>query len=84
LRHPAADALSGRLLRLKEGAVATSMRGTEFVSKRRTASPWRCASVQARDCMTADALTKWALDAPAPSLQLRSALRSAGARLARW
>jgi thiamine biosynthesis lipoprotein len=60
------------------------MRGTEFVSKRRTASPWRCASVQARDCMTADALTKWALDAPAPSLQLRSALRSAGARLVRW
>jgi thiamine biosynthesis lipoprotein len=84
IRHPSSGPLTTRLLRLKEGAVATSVPGGEFVAKRRTRARWHCASVQARDCMTADALTKWALQAGEPALCLRRALREHGARLLRW
>lgn len=84
IRHPASGPFTRRLVRLKEGAVATSVPGGEFVAKRRMPARWRCASVQARDCMTADALTKWALQAGEPALRLRCALREHGARLLRW
>ena len=53
----------------------------EFVITRGRAPRWRCATVLARDCATADALTKWALQATAPSLQLRAALARHGARM---
>uniref|UniRef100_UPI0025EFE2F5 hypothetical protein n=1 Tax=Ramlibacter sp. TaxID=1917967 RepID=UPI0025EFE2F5 len=55
----------------------------EFVEtgRSRRRAPWRRATVFARDCATADVLTKWALQSPAPSLQLRAALRECGARL---
>lgn len=82
--RPSSGPLTARMLRLKEGAIATSLRGDEFVPKRRAPARWRCASVQARDCMTADALTKWALQADEPGLRLRRTLREHGARLVRW
>jgi thiamine biosynthesis lipoprotein len=84
IRHPEAAPLRQRLQRLKEGAVATSVNGDEFVPKHRAPSRWRCACVQARDCMTADALTKWALQAGEPGLRLRRTARQHGARLLRW
>ncbi|HVZ44483.1 MAG TPA: FAD:protein FMN transferase [Ramlibacter sp.] len=84
LRHPSTASLAKRLLRLKEGAVATSVRGEDFVPKRRLAPGWQCACVLAPDCMTADALTKWALQADEPCFALRRALRIHRARLVRW
>jgi thiamine biosynthesis lipoprotein len=84
IRHASSAPLTARMLRLKEGAVATSIRGAEFVPKQHSRARWQCASVQARDCMTADALTKWALQCGDPSLRLRRTLREHGARLVRW
>jgi thiamine biosynthesis lipoprotein len=84
IRHHSSAPIATRLTRLKEGAIATSTRGADFVATRRTAGRWQCASVHARDCMTADALTKWALQSPEPGLRLRRTLREHGARLVRW
>lgn len=63
-------------LRMASGAVATSASNpveTAFVpTVGRRLRPWRSATVKARDCMTADALTKWALQSSllCPSLKL--------------
>jgi len=84
IRHHSSAPITARLTRLKEGAIATSTRGTDFIPTRRTSARWQCASVQARDCMTADALTKWALQSRDPGLHLRRTLREHGARLVRW
>ena len=84
IRHPAAMSLRQRLLRLKEGAIATSVGNDELAPRHRHSPRWRCACVQARDCMTADALTKWALQADEPALLLRRTARQHGARLLRW
>jgi thiamine biosynthesis lipoprotein len=81
LQHPASTERTQRLLRLREGAVATSVRGDDFVTTRRQPGSWRRSTVLARDCASADALTKWALQARAPSLQLHAALARAGGRL---
>lgn len=83
LQHRAVPTRSCRLLRLRDAALASSVRsvGGEFVATARRPGPWRQATVLARDCMSADALTKWALQARAPSLQLRAALRAHAGRL---
>ncbi len=83
VRHPAVPARTQRLLRLREGAVATSVAAgnREFVRTRRHPAAWEQATVLARDCATADALTKWALQDPHPSLALRMALRRSGAQM---
>jgi thiamine biosynthesis lipoprotein len=71
--------------RLRQGALATSVadaEGTDFVKTDAGArSPWRSATVLARDCMSADALTKWALQSSLLCPRLRAALRAHGARM---
>lgn len=83
VQHPSVTARSRRLLRLREGAIASSVssRDAGFVATRRRPARWQHCTVLARDCATADALTKWALQDPEPSLALRRALRQNGARL---
>jgi thiamine biosynthesis lipoprotein len=83
VQHPAVWSRTQRLLRLRDAAVASSVRAdsSEFITTRRRPATWRRCTVLARDCASADALTKWALQQPAPSLQLRAALARAGARL---
>jgi thiamine biosynthesis lipoprotein len=84
VQHAAVTPRTRRLLRLCAGAVATSTgaaHNPDFVATRRRASCWQSGTVLARDCVTADALTKWALQEREPSLRLRAALRSSGARL---
>lgn len=83
VQHAEVTARTRRLLRLREGAVASSVvaPGGDFVRTRRRAASWQRCTVLARDCASADALTKWALQAPARSLQLRSTLTRMGARL---
>ncbi|MGZ5269199.1 MAG: FAD:protein FMN transferase [Ramlibacter sp.] len=85
VQHPAVWSRTRRLLRLRDAAVASSLGApdnAEFVvTRRQRGARWRCSTVLARDCATADALTKWALQAPAPSLQLRATLARVGARL---
>ena len=70
---------------MREGALATSVidaRETQFV---RTVAgrgwTWRSATVWARDGMTADILTKWALQSSPLCPQLHTALRAQGARM---
>lgn len=82
IRH-AGQHLRDRVLaadgRMTEGALATSVSthpDTEFVHTTvRGCRQWRSATVKARDCMTADALTKWALQSSALCPALKSALR---------
>lgn len=83
VRHPVAWTRTRRLLRLREGAVASSAASvdTDFVQTRRRHHPWNRCTVLARDCATADALTKWALQAPVHSVQWRAALGRAGAKV---
>ena len=84
VQHPDVWARTQRLLRLRDAAIATSVHDvqtSDFVATRRRPAAWRRCTVLARDCASADALTKWALQQPAPSLQLRAALTRAGARL---
>nr|WP_240980420.1 FAD:protein FMN transferase [Ramlibacter agri] len=84
VQHAAVTARTRKLLRLHEGAVATSTgaaHNADFVATRRRAPAWQRGTVLAPDCATADALTKWVLQEREPSLRLRAALRSAGARL---
>jgi thiamine biosynthesis lipoprotein len=89
IRH-AADAprdLAVGRQRRHHGAVATSVADpvlSEFVRTGQIRrSPWRSATVWARDCMTADALTKWALQSSPLCPALRGALRTHGATLLR-
>lgn len=84
VQHPGVRVRTRRLMRLREGAIATSLRDgpdSEFITTRRRAAHWQQATVFARDCASADALTKWALQASAPSLQLRATLARLGGRL---
>lgn len=84
VQHPAVWSRTRRLLRLRDAAVATSLAApanADFVRTRGRAPRWHGATVLARDCATADALTKWALQSLAPSLQLRAALARHGARM---
>ena len=84
VQHAAVAARSQKLLRLREGAVATSTgarHNAEFVATRSHGARWERCTVLAPDCATADALTKWGLQDPEPSLALRRALRASGARL---
>ena len=84
VQHAAVSARSQKLLRLREGAVATSTgarHNAEFVATRSRGARWERCTVLAPDCATADALTKWGLQDPEPSLALRRALRASGARL---
>ena len=81
LRHPVDWTRTRGLLRLREGAVASSVDSpeTQFVRTRRRLQPWITCTVLARDCATADALTKWGMQAPSHSVQWRAALARAGA-----
>ena len=71
--------------RMTEGALATSVGAsteTDFVrTTARGVRQWRSASVVARDCMTADVLTKWALQSSLLCPSLKSAMREHHARL---
>lgn len=83
--HQLRDRVFLRVRRLQQGALATSVAehaDTEFVQtvpSRRHA--WRNATVMARDCMTADVLTKWALQSSILCPQLRAAMRENHARM---
>lgn len=70
---------------LQHKALATSVgapMNSEFVSVRRfRRQRWRSVTVQAADCMTADALTKWALQSSLLCPQLRSVLHAHQARM---
>jgi thiamine biosynthesis lipoprotein len=86
VEDPRVRVRSRRLLDLREAALATSSvvsDSAEFVATRglRHVRRWRQCTVLARDCASADALTKWALQAPESSLPLRAAIRRAGGRL---
>jgi thiamine biosynthesis lipoprotein len=90
VRH-AKGSLRDRQLRVLrhciEGAVATSVAGVhnpEFVPTLRRARRtrvWQSATVLAHDCMTADVLTKWALQSSQLCPSLTSTLRQQGARM---
>jgi thiamine biosynthesis lipoprotein len=87
IRH-AQDNLRDRLLqrhRLGPGGIATSVAaidGADFVATTRPGQTrWRSATVWARDCMTADVLTKWALQSSLLCPLLRTTLRRNGARM---
>lgn len=84
VEHPGLRVRTRRLLRLREGAVASSSRWgpySEFITTRRRSGSWSHCTVLARDCASADALTKWALQARDPALQLRMALSRQGGRM---
>jgi thiamine biosynthesis lipoprotein len=70
---------------LHQHALATSVAApvnSEFVSVRRFQKHrWLSATVQAPDCMTADVLTKWALQSSLLCPQLRQVLRAHQARM---
>ena len=70
---------------LQQQALATSVAAPvnpEFVQLRRFRKQvWHSVTVQAPDCMTADALTKWALQSSLLCPELRSALRQHQARM---
>lgn len=70
---------------LRHQALATSVAAPinpEFVSVRRFRHQrWRSATVQAPNCMTADVLTKWALQSSDLCPQLRNVLRAHQARM---
>lgn len=87
LRHAGAQARShmrGALMG-RQGAVATSIAVSglsEFVAHaRRRRMPWHSATVSAHDCMSADALTKWALHSSLLCPVLTRTLREHGATL---
>lgn len=90
LRHAGVHARSQNLghLRLCEGAVATSTAtpsmsdmGEMVARPRRAPVRWHSATVMAPDCMTADALTKWALQSTPLCPLLKRALREHRATL---
>jgi FAD:protein FMN transferase len=79
------DQLFSRVRYLKNEAIATSVAihpDTEFIpSANKTLPIWRNATVIAKDCMTADALTKWALQSSLMCPQLKIVMRKHGARM---
>lgn len=82
VRHAGHGVMDGRLRRrqqLTSGALATSVSGPlnpEFVGTAAAAlRRWQSATVQARDCLTADVLTKWAMQSSLLCPGLRAALR---------
>ena len=79
------DQVFNRVRHLKNGAIATSVAihaDTEFVPTANRALPiWRNATVIAKDCMTADALTKWVLQSSLMCPQLKVVMRKHGARM---
>lgn len=83
LQHPVVTARTRPLVRLRDAAIASSVASADsgFVRTRRRNAGWTGSTVLARDCATADALTKWALQDAEPSLRLRRTLRDHGARL---
>lgn len=68
-----------RLKRLQSAALATSVADTHQTAFVRTLKArreaWRNSTVLAPDCMTADALTKWALQSSRLCPQLKAAMR---------
>lgn len=78
-RHVVRDRVLARNARMTDGAMATSAtqgHDSDFVQTTvRRCPPWRSATVKAPDCMTADALTKWALQSSLLCPALKSALR---------
>ena len=87
IRHAHLD-LRDRILqrsRMQHGAIATSVAaidGSDFIpTTHKEQTTWRSATVWARDCMTADVLTKWALQSSLLCPLLRSTLRRNGARM---
>jgi thiamine biosynthesis lipoprotein len=72
---------------LCHAAVATSVAGVnnpEFVASiasMRRSTAWQSATVQAHDCLTADVLTKWALQSSRVCPSLTTNLRKHGARM---
>jgi thiamine biosynthesis lipoprotein len=88
VRHANITLMDGRLTqktRLHQQALATSVAGElnpEFVFARsHKKSAWRSVTVQASTCMTADVLTKWAMQASFLCPDLRAALRQNHARM---
>lgn len=83
LQHPVVTARTRPLVRLRDAALASSVAAADagFVGTRPRGARWTGSTVLARDCATADALTKWALQDAEPSLRLRRSLREHGARL---
>jgi FAD:protein FMN transferase len=83
LQHPVITARTRPLVHLRDAAIASSVASVDsgFVRTRRRVAHWTGSTVLARDCATADALTKWALQDAEPSLRLRGTLRQHGARL---
>lgn len=73
------------LHRLRQAALATSVAEHADTGFVRTGGVrrqgWRSATVQAPDCMTADVLTKWALQSSLLCPALRAALRTHRARM---
>ena len=71
--------------RLQQAALATSVadiRQTDFVQTAQTrGAGWRSATVLAPDCMSADALTKWALQASLLCPELKAVMREHHARM---
>ncbi len=90
IRSGSAPLRSTRLKGLRaisQGAVATSTGAAtnlEFVATARTrrSAVWSTCTVRAPDCVTADALTKWGLQAPPRSPRLQRVLRAH--RAAMW
>jgi thiamine biosynthesis lipoprotein len=88
VRHANVTLMDGRLTqktRLYQQALATSVAGElnpEFVFSRSHKKPrWRSVTVQASTCMTADVLTKWAMQASLLCPGLRATLRQNHARM---
>ena len=90
VRHARQSVRDGRVPVLRHlvcGALATSvagLRNPEFVAslgRLRAMSVWQSATVRAHDCMTADVLTKWALQSSLLCPSLRPHLRQCGARM---
>jgi thiamine biosynthesis lipoprotein len=79
------DVSFNRPMRMGQGALATSSTlklETDFVQTlARQRRLWRSATVRARDCMTADALTKWALQSSRLCPVLKLALREHRAQM---
>ena len=71
--------------RLRQAALATSVsdrQQTDFVQTAQTRrAAWRSATVLAPDCMTADVLTKWALQAGLLCPELKTVMREHHARM---
>ena len=89
VRNPSSFSRTRRLKELRslsDAALATSVAAplnAEFVrsARRHGDEAWQSCSVLARDCVTADALTKWGLQSTRDSMRLRRIVRDERARL---